>query len=55
MKILIYSDLHLESSAFVPDPKAVQVADVVVLAGDISPGVDGVIWARKCFGDKPVV
>jgi predicted phosphodiesterase len=55
MKLLIYSDLHLENSGFLPDPDAVRDADVVVLAGDIHPGVDGVIWARKCFDGKPVV
>jgi hypothetical protein len=55
MKLLIYSDLHLESSAFVPDPKAVQAADVVVLAGDIHPGVHGVTWARQCFANRPIV
>ncbi len=55
MKLLIFSDLHLESSAFEPDAQAVRDADVVVLAGDIHPGADGVIWARQCFGDKPVV
>lgn len=55
VKLLIYSDLHLENSAFLADPDAVRAADVVVLAGDIHPGVDGVIWARKSFRDKPVV
>ena len=55
MKLLIYSDLHLENSAFEPDPDAVRAADVVVLAGDIHPGSDGVIWARQTFPDKPVV
>lgn len=28
---------------------------MVVLAGDIHPGSDGIRWARKTFGDKPVV
>ena len=55
MKLLIYSDLHLENSAFQPDPDAVKAADTVVLAGDIHSGADGVIWARQAFADKPVV
>lgn len=43
MKIHILSDLHLERWAFehsIPD------CDVVVLAGDIGVGVDGIEWAR---------
>jgi Icc-related predicted phosphoesterase len=55
IKLLVLSDLHLECAAFEPDPDAVAAADVVVLAGDIHPGVDGIIWARKTFGGKPVV
>jgi Icc-related predicted phosphoesterase len=55
VKLHVLSDLHLECAAFEPDPDAVAAADVVVLAGDIHPGVDGMFWARKTFGDKPVV
>ena len=45
MKIQILSDLHLEISKFKPSTPS--IADVVVLAGDIANGTDGIIWARK--------
>lgn len=45
MKILIYSDLHLEFADFQP---AVD-ADLVVLAGDISVRGHGVAWANESF------
>lgn len=54
MKLLIYSDVHLEFRNFVP-PVDVEY-DVVVLAGDIGIGVDGVRWAGSAFPpDKPVI
>ncbi len=46
MKILIYSDLHLEFRGF-ERPQA--DADVVVLAGDISVRGRGVVWANENF------
>ncbi|ERT19651.1 serine/threonine protein phosphatase [Pseudomonas putida SJ3] len=46
MKILIYSDLHLEFADF--QPPAVE-ADLVVLAGDISVRSRGVLWANETF------
>lgn len=55
MKLLVYSDLHLEESTFEPDAAAVQAADVIVLAGDIHTAPDGILWARKTFGDKAIV
>lgn len=55
IKLLVYSDLHLEVSDFEPDNAAVKAADVVVLAGDIHQGVAGVVWARETFAQKPVV
>lgn len=54
MRILIYSDLHLESYSFTPPPAAVKRADVVVLAGDIKEG-GGLASARKMFPDKEIV
>jgi hypothetical protein len=34
---------------------AFNTADVIVLAGDIHPGVEGIIWGRKTFSGKPIV
>lgn len=52
MKLRILSDLHLEFDSF----HAPHVdADVVVLAGDIHRGVDGLRWALETFADQPVV
>lgn len=46
MKILIYSDLHLEFADF--EPPATD-CDLVVLAGDISVRSRGVVWANDTF------
>ena len=51
MKIQLFSDLHLECAFFMPP---VNSADVVVLAGDIGVGTQGVKWARDVF-DVPVI
>jgi len=54
MKIALYSDLHLESGDWaVPD--AAREADVIVLAGDIATGEDGLNWATRAFAGRPVV
>ena len=55
MKILVLSDLHIEFAPFVPDPAAVEAADVIVLAGDISTGTQAIPWARKTFAGKPII
>ena len=56
------SDLHLEFRSFAPpehrsggpvNGQALQ--DLVVLAGDIDVGAGGVLWARRCFPDVPVI
>ena len=52
MRLHVLSDLHLEGSSF--EPPAVD-ADVVVLAGDLHPGVRGVEWAAERWPDRPVV
>ena len=52
MKIHILNDLHIEFGAFEPPPTD---ADVVVLAGDIGVGLEGLHWAQSCFSDKPVI
>lgn len=52
MKLHVLSDLHTEFHDFEPpDTKA----DVIVLAGDIGVGADGVEWAAQKFGETPVV
>lgn len=37
------------------DPKTVDAADVVILAGDIHQGTNGLSWARQAFPHKPIV
>lgn len=54
MKIRYLSDLHLE---FAPSPAELPSVgeDLVVLAGDIHVGTDGITWARKMFPNLPVL
>jgi predicted phosphodiesterase len=52
VRLHVLSDLHLERSPF--SPPAVD-ADVVVLAGDIARGIDGVEWAREREHERPVL
>ena len=52
MKLLVYSDLHLEFSDFAT-PEAGY--DVVILAGDIHLDDRGVQWAKRKFADVPVI
>ncbi|MFB0705794.1 metallophosphoesterase [Pseudomonas protegens] len=51
MKVLIYSELHIEFDRFIPPDVP---ADVVVLAGDIDLQARGVLWANETFR-TPVV
>ena len=51
LRIHLLSDLHLEFAPFVPQ---VSSADVVVLAGDIGVGSQGMQWAKEVF-DIPVL
>jgi len=51
-KIHILSDLHLEFDDFSPPETD---ADIVILAGDIHTGSDGLSWARKAFPDKEII
>ena len=52
MKLHILSDLHTEYSDF--DPPETD-ADVVVLAGDIGVGTEGIEWAARRYPKTPVV
>jgi len=52
MKLHILSDLHTELSQY----QAHKVdADLVVLAGDIGKGAQGLIWARETWKDMPIL
>jgi 3',5'-cyclic AMP phosphodiesterase CpdA len=48
----VFSDLHLEFLDWTPP---VAAADVILLAGDIAVGTDGIGWARRRFPQTPVV
>ncbi|MFC0426563.1 metallophosphoesterase [Chryseobacterium scophthalmum] len=52
MKIQIISDLHQE---FGLSDLSFDNADVVVLAGDINLGTQGIEWIKTKIPDKPVV
>jgi predicted phosphodiesterase len=49
------SDLHLEFTDYLPSVISSIGEDVVVLAGDIGVGLEGVRWACRAFGDRPVL
>lgn len=55
MKILLYSDLHMEMDGFMIIGET--DADVIVLAGDINVGTRGLRWATEEAEDtgKPVI
>lgn len=60
MKILVLSDLHTEYQEFEPvfsdgGGRIDADADVVVLAGDIGSGTEGIEWAARTFPNKPIV
>lgn len=58
MRALVLSDLHLEFHDFdlMHNGRAIdEGADVIILAGDIAPGDDGINWARAAFPSKPVI
>lgn len=46
MRIRFFSDLHLETRSFEPSHAD---ADLVILAGDIGNGTDGIDWALQHF------
>ena len=52
MKLHILNDLHIEFEDF--EPPATD-ADVVVLAGDIGVGMEGLRWAEDRFPNKHVI
>ena len=52
MKIRVLSDLHLEFQSWTPPSVP---ADVVVLAGDIASGADGIHWGREHFPESEII
>ncbi len=52
MKLHVLSDIHVEFKSF--DAPSTD-ADVVILAGDIHVGKNGLDWALQQFPDKPVI
>jgi len=52
MKLHILNDLHIEFEDF--EPPATD-ADVVILAGDIGVGMEGLRWAEARFPGRPVI
>jgi len=52
MKLQLLSDLHLEFAPFTPPETG---ADMVILAGDIQPGIKGIVWASDSFPNSEVV
>lgn len=55
MKIQLYSDLHIEFIGHYTIPKL--DSDLIVLAGDIDVGMNGIEWAEELtkIHNKPVV
>lgn len=57
MKILVYSDLHLDLHPMRVElsEEFLKTVDVVVLAGDITEGTSGLKWAREAFPDQAII
>jgi predicted phosphodiesterase len=54
LKIAIFSDIHLEFKAgFTPETP--DDVDVIVLAGDIGAGTEGIEWAKRELSHLPVI
>jgi len=52
MRIHVLSDLHIEISSYLPHKIE---CDVVVLAGDIGSGAEGIEWARRAWPSKKII
>ena len=52
MRVHIMADLHLEFAPFQPNKVD---ADVVVFAGDVHNGVNGIRWILRTFPERPVI
>lgn len=54
-RIRYLSDLHLEYHGYPSEVIPSIEEDLVILAGDIGHGVEGVRWAKQAFSGRPVV
>lgn len=57
IKLHILSDLHnefIKGGAYQPDDVAKQ-ADIIILAGDIGKGANGISWASEAFKGKTII
>ncbi len=52
MRVHILSDLHVEFAPFQPNNVD---ADVIVLAGDVHTGKNGIKWILETFPDRPAI
>lgn len=50
MKISLFSDIHLEIADWYFE--SIDDADVIILAGDIAKGSEGITWAKKTIADR---
>lgn len=48
-RVVFMSDLHMEMRGYDPSVFSNVDADLVILAGDIGVGIEGVRWAQKAF------
>ncbi|WP_420426297.1 metallophosphoesterase [Algiphilus sp.] len=55
MRIRYASDLHVELSGHLPRQIPEIGEDLVVLAGDIGEGTNGITWAAETFAGRPVL
>lgn len=55
MKFQLYSDIHIETRGYFSVPKL--DSDLIILAGDIDVGLEGLIWAEELtrLHKKPVI
>ena len=52
MRLHVLSDVHLEFGDYTPKETG---ADVVILAGDIHQGHQGIQWAKRHFPKQPII
>ena len=55
MKIRVLSDLHMEFTRYKPAHLESVGEDLVVLAGDVGIGTEGIEWAKAAFAGRRVI